>query len=197
MRTRVRAAAVAGMVLAWTGAAGAQTASTPLPEEVEPRVIGAAGTMMASFSGYVDRFFSSERGLPFNYSMQIDVGRFVTNDFVIRGGLRGSGSVGGDEAEDLPNGPGAPATHAFAGVLYYFTPQSILSAYVGADYWGQLTRRNGRDAGSIVGLAGLQGLLSSRVGVFVEGGYGAALVRDDDDVRVTRMLGQIGVRVRF
>lgn len=64
-------------------------------------------------------------------------------------------------------------------------------------YWAQLTRRNGRDAGSIVGVAGIQGLLSSRVSVFVEGGYGAALVRDDDDVRVTRVLGQIGVRVRF
>ena len=67
---------------------------------------------MTGFSGDIDRFFSSERGLPFNYSMQIDVGRFVTRALVVRGGVRGSGSVGGDDSEDLPTGQGVPRCKA-------------------------------------------------------------------------------------
>ena len=41
------------------------------------------------------------------------------------------------------------------------------------------------------------GALSSRVSLFLEGGYGAALQKNDDDVRVTRIVGQIGVRLKF
>jgi hypothetical protein len=194
MRTRVRAINIALTVLLWTAAANAQT--TP-PEELEPRIIGTTGTIVTGFSGYVDRFFSSERGLPFNYSMQIDVGRFVAKSFVVRGGLRGSGSIGGDDAEDLASGQGVPALHVFGGLLHYFTPQSIVSLYAGADYWAQLTQRDGADAGTIIGVAGVQGVLSSRVGLFLEGGYGAALQKNDDEVRATRLVAQIGVRLKF
>lgn len=196
MRTRVRAIAIALTLLTSPAGTRAQT-TTQSSEEVEPRIIGTAGTMLTGFSGYIDRFFSSERGLPFNYSMQIDVGRFVSRHLVVRGGMRGSGSVGGDDAEDLATGQGAPALHAFAGVLHYFRPQSMASFYAGADYWGQITKRNGLDAGTIVGVAGLQGALSSRVSLFLESGYGAALQKNDDDVRVTRIIGQVGVRLKF
>ena len=196
MRTRVRAIAIALTVLTSTAVTRAQT-TVPSSEEVEPRVIGTAGTMLTGFSGYIDRFYSSERGLPFNYSMQIDVGRFVTSKLVVRGGMRGGGSVGGDDADDLAAGQGAPALHAFAGLLHYFTPQSMASLYAGADYWAQITQRDGPDAGTIVGVAGVQGALSSRVSLFLEGGYGTALQKNDDDVRVTRIVGQIGVRVKF
>jgi hypothetical protein len=164
---------------------------------VEPRIIGATGTVMAGFSGNIDSSFSSERDLPFNYSVQVDVSRFVTNAVVFRGGFRGSGSVGGDDADELATGQGVPSTYAFGGLLYYFTPKSIVSVYTGADYWAQLTQRDGSDAGAIVGIAGVQGLLSSRVSLFLEGGYGAALQKNDDDVRVTRIVGQIGVRLKF
>ena len=195
MNTRVRAMIGALMLVAWTSQPAAQTTQTP--EELEPRVVGATGTMLVGFSGYVDRFFSSERGLPFNYSMQLDVSRFLTGSFVARGGLRGSGSAGGDDAEDLATGQGAPAMHAFAGLLYYFTPQSIASLYTGADYWAQLTQRDSPDAGTIVGVLGVQGALSSRVSLFLEGGYGTALQKNNDDVRVTRLVGQVGVRLKF
>jgi hypothetical protein len=129
--------------------------------------------------------------------MQIDAGRFVTRTFVVRGGMRGSGSVGGDDADELLTGQGVPSLHAFAGVLHYFTPQSMASFYAGADYWAQIRQRDGADAGTIIGVAGVQGALSSRVSVFLEGGYGSALQKNDDDVRVTRLAGQIGVRLKF
>jgi hypothetical protein len=196
MRTRVQMITVA-LMLVWATTAEAQTTTLTPSEEIEPRVIGTRGTMLTGFSGYVDRFFSSERDLPLNYSLQVDVGRFITRTLVIRVGARGSGSVGGDDSEDLATGQGVPALYTFGGVLYYFTPQSIASVYAGADYWAQLTQRDGPDAGTIVGLIGVQGALSSKVSVFVEGGYGAGLRKTDDDVRVMRVAGQIGVRVKF
>ena len=194
MTTRVRLMAVAMTVLAGTAGATAQTTSS---EEVEPKIIGTTGTMMTGVSGFIDRSFSSERALPFNYSMQIDAGRFITRSLVVRGGLRGTGSVGGDDSENLATGQGVPALHAFGGLLHYFTPQSIVSLYAGADYWAQLTQRDSPDSGWIVGLFGVQGALSSRVSLFLESGYGTALRKNDDDVRVTRIVGQVGVRLRF
>ena len=196
MKTRVRAIAIALTLLTSPAVTRAQT-TTQSSEDVEPRIIGTAGTMLTGFSGYIDRFFSSERGLPFNYSMQIDVGRFVTRHLVVRGGMRGSGSVGGDDSEDLATGQGAPALHAFAGLLHYFRPQSRASLYAGADYWSQISQRDSLEAGTIIGVAGVQGALSSRVSLFLEGGSGAALQKNADDVRVTRIVGQIGVRLKF
>jgi opacity protein-like surface antigen len=186
----------AALLLACATAVHAQTAAVP-SEDVEPRVIGTAGTLLIGLSGYVDQFFSSEQRLPFNYSAQIDGGRFLTNSFVVRGGLRGTGSVGGDDAEDLATGSGAPALHAFGGFLYYLTPQSLVSMYTGGEYWAQLTQRRSPDAGSVVGVFGVQGALSSRASLFVEAGYGLGLRKNDDEVRVTRIVGQIGVRLRF
>jgi hypothetical protein len=196
MRTRVRAIAIALTMVLSAGAASGQTVPQA-SEEVEPRFIGTTGTTMTGVSGYVDRFFSSERGRPFNYSLQIDVGRFVTRTFVVRGGMRGSGSAGGDDSDDLPTGQGVPALFGFAGLLYYFTPQSMASFYAGADYWTQITQRDGSDAGTIIGIAGVQGAVSSRVSLFLEGGYGAALRKNDDEVRAMRLVAQIGVRLKF
>jgi hypothetical protein len=82
-------------------------------------------------------------------------------------------------------------------VLHHFRAQSIASLYGGADYWAQISQRDGLDAGTIIGVAGVQGALSSRVSLFLEGGYGAALQKNDDNVRVTRIVGQIGVRLKF
>ena len=39
--------------------------------------------------------------------------------------------------------------------------------------------------------------LSSRVSLCLEGGYGAGLQKNNDDVRVTRIVGQIGARLKF
>jgi len=184
------------MTLAFTTIAAAQTAPSP-PEELEPRAIGSRGTMLVGASGYIDRFSSSERDLPFDYSLQMDVGRFLTNAFVVRGGFRGSGSVGGEDAEDLARGSGAPALHAFGGLLYYLSPESLISVYTGAEYWAQLTQRRGPDSGLVIGTIGVQGALSSRASVFVEAGYGVGLRQNEDDVRVKRIVGQVGVRLKF
>jgi hypothetical protein len=166
-------------------------------EDIEPRNIGTAGTMMIGLAGSLDRFSSPELDLPTNYSAHVDLGRFITRRIVARGGVVGTGSVGGDDADEQPTGSGAPALHVFGGVLYYFSPQSILSFYTGGEYWAQVTQRADRDAGSIVARAGVEGAVSSRASIFIDGGYGVGLTRDDDGERLSRFLGRVGVRLKF
>lgn len=196
MRMLVCTIATLSMMLACADWVQAQS-STPRNEDVEPRVIGSKGTTLVGISGNFDESFSSAQRLPINYSVQVDVGRFVSDAFVLRGGVRGTGSVGGDDSENLPTGSGAAALHGFAGLLYYLTPRSLISLYTGAEYWAQVTQRDSRDAGSIVGTFGVQGALSSRASIFVETGYGVGLRKNTDDIRVTRIVGQVGVRLRF
>ncbi len=166
-------------------------------EETEPRVIARPGTTVVGFSGYVDRFFSSEAVFPINYTAQVDVCRFVTRRFAIRGGAVGSGSVKGDNSDENATGSGAPSVHAIAGVLYYFTPDSIVSMYVGGEYWAQLTQREGRDTGSVFGTAGLQAAISSRASFFVQGGVGGRVNRGDRDELLTRFVAQLGLRIKL
>jgi hypothetical protein len=150
---------------------------------------------MIGAAGYVDRFSSSEDRFPTNYTLHVDVARFVSARIVIRGGLVGTTSAGADE--DLPTGPGASALHALVGGLYYFTPRSMASLYAGGEYWAQLTQRAGSDAGVIVGTFGVQGLVSSRASVFIEGGYGVGLTRGDEGELRSRIVGRAGVRLKF
>ena len=168
----------------------------PTSEDVEPRTIGGAGTTMIGFSGYLDRFFSSEVGMPTNYTAQIDVGRFVTPALVVRGGVTGSGSVGGEDT-DTAAGIGVPALHLSAGLLHYFTPRSMMSLFAGGEYTTPLTRRDPAERGSLLGLVGIQGAVSARASVFVEGGYGIALMRGEDGERLSRAAGRIGLRLKF
>ena len=187
------------IVVITTTSALAQT-STPddvTTEDIEPRRIGEAGTMTIGVSGYVDRFFSSEHALPTNYTAQVDVARFITDRIAVRGGLSGTGSVGGDDPEERPVGAGAPALHALIGAHYYFSPRSMLSLYTGADYWAQLTQRQSPDSGSLLGAVGVEGAISSRARVYVEGGYGAALTRGEDGETLSRYVGRIGFRFKF
>ena len=172
------------------------TPDQPPSEEIEPRVIGTPGTMMVGFAGYVDRFGSPDNELPTNYTAQIDVGRFITRGFVVGGGLVGTGRLG-EDADDVDSGSGAPALHLFTGVLYYLTPHSMVSLYSGGEYWVQLTRRAGEDAGSMVGKLGVQAVVSSRASLFLEGGYGVGLTRNDDEELVSRFIGRVGVRLKF
>lgn len=191
-RAVVRIAVLLAMMAAV--AAGPARAQT---EEIEPRTIAERGTTLVGFAGFIDKFYASEEALPINYSAQIDLARFVTSHFAIRGGLVGTGSARGENADDLTTGAGAPALHALAGVLYYLTPESMVSLYGGAEYWAQLTQRTSPDSGSLVGKAGIQAAASSRVSFFVEAGYGVRLTRDDEDQLMSRLVGQIGVRVKF
>jgi len=185
---------VATMLVACAASAVTALAQT---EEIEPRTVGGRGATFVGLSGFVDRFSSSEEALPLNYTAQVDVCRFITNKFAIRVGAVGSGSLGGENPEELRVGSGAPSLHAAGGLLYYFTPRSMISMYVGAEYWAQLTERAERDTGSVLGTAGLQAALSSRASFFIQGGFGARLARGEDDGLLSRIVAQAGLRIRF
>lgn len=166
-------------------------------EEIEPRAIATSGTTTIGISGFVDRFQSSEQRFPLRLSAQVDVARFITPHIAIAGGLMGVGSAGAASAEADLIGREAPAFHLFAGALYYFTPQSMISVYAGPSYWAQLTKRAASDAGMAAALGGVQALLSSRVGFFVEGGYGLGLQRGSEGEIQTRITTRVGMRVKF
>ena len=182
------------MVAVFATAAGTATAQV---EEIEPRTVGGRGATFVGMSGFVDRFSSPEEALPLNYTAQVDVCRFITNKFAIRLGAVGSGSLGGDDEEALLSGSGAPALHAAGGLLYYFTPRSMISMYLGAEYWAQLTEREAGDTGSLLGTAGLQAAISSRASMFIQGGFGARLARGEDDEVLSRIVAQMGLRIKF
>jgi hypothetical protein len=192
----MRVTTIALVLLTTAGVAHAQS-DQPTSEDIEPRVIGTPGTTMVGVAGYVDRRSSSEHAFATNYTAQIDVGRFITRTLVLRGGLSGSGSFGGEDADEVAGGSGVPALHTFAGLFYYFTPESLLTVYSGGEYWAQLTERADKDAGSIVGTVGLQGVISSRASLFIEGGYGMGLTKGDEGEVVSRFIGRIGVRLKF
>jgi hypothetical protein len=165
-------------------------------EDIEPRTVGAAGRMTVGISGFADKLASSEDSFPLHATLHVDVSRFVTARFAARVGLVGSATVGGDE-DETSDGPAASSMHALGSVLYYFSPQSMVSVYTGLEYRAQLTHRAGADAGSALGLAGIQAAVSSRAAVFVQGGYGARLTRGDEGELQTRIAGEIGFRLRF
>ena len=174
---------------------GAAPAVTP-SEDIEPRVVGKPGTMALGLAGYVDRISSADDDLPFNLTLQVDFGRFLTTSIAVRGGVTGSAPLGGDP-DDRTDGMGQPALHAFGAGLYYFTPQAMASVYAGAGYWWQLTARDGPDAGSLLGLGGVEAAVSSRATVFVEGGYGIGLTKSDDGATRQRFAGRVGLRVKL
>jgi hypothetical protein len=165
-------------------------ATAQLSEDLQPHVIGSKGTTMIGFGGYFDRVYSSERILPLNYTIQIDVSRFVSTRLVVRGGLFGSGSAGGDDADDRPSGLGVPALHAS-----YLKPQSMWSPYGGAEYWTQLTQRASDDRGAFIGTLGLEGAVSRRLGLFMEAGYGIGLTGSDE--QTDRVVARVGMRLKF
>jgi hypothetical protein len=164
-------------------------------EDIEPRVVGESGTMTIGVSGFIDRFSSSESTFPTHATLHVDVSRFVTGRFAVRGGLIGSTAFGGDE--DAGTGPGAAAIDAVAGIFYYFTPQSMASFYTGAEYRAPLTRRAAKEPGSALAIAGLQAAVSSRAAVFVQGGYGSRLTHGDEGELQLRVAGEVGFRIRF
>jgi hypothetical protein len=183
--------ALAGCLALLASAAHAQT------EEIEPRTVGGAGVTTLGMAGFLDKLASSDDTFPLHVTAHVDVTRFLTRRVAVRGGLIGSSSFGGDDADDRPTGPGVPSLHAAAAALFYFSPDSMLSLYTGGEYRAQLTDRADRDAGTVLGKGGLQGALSSRVSVFVEGGYGVRLTRGDDDERQVRIVGELGLRIKF
>lgn len=175
----------------------AAPANNPITsEDLEPRTIGSSGTTLVGIAGYVDKFSSSENTFPGSYTVHVDVTRFLTDRLAVRGGLAGTGSFGGDDSDQV-TGIGAPALHGTAGAQFYFTPQNMLSLYSGIDYWAQLTQRADSDAGSLIGTFGVQGAMSSRASIYLEGGYGLGLSKGEDGETLRRFVGRVGVRLKF
>lgn len=165
-------------------------------EDLEPRVIAEKGTTTIGVSGFLDQFASPESTFPTQVTLHLDVSRFVTSRIAARGGLIGTAVLGGDE-DDVATGPGTAALDALGSVLYYFTPQSMASFFAGLEYRAPLTARAERDAGTALGLGGVQAALSSRSAVFVQGGYGVRLTRGDEGEWQRRLTGEIGFRIKF
>ncbi len=196
----VRTALALGAVIGVVAGASAQGVTTPPSEEVEPRVVGQRGVTLLGLSGAMSRFFSSEQLMAGTYTVQADAHRFVLDKVAVRFGVVGTDAFGGepdDDDDDDATGSATSALEAFGGGVYYFTPESIWSLYGGAEYRARITNRSAGDAGSVNGIAGLQGALSSRASFFVEGGYGLRLRRGDEGELQTRIVGQAGVRFRF
>lgn len=183
----------AAIALAQSEPAPAQT----VPDELEPRIVGRRGTTWIGFGGFLDKFSSTENLFPTNYTAQADVCRFLTKRIAVRAGVVGSGVFGGEEQDDAPTGSGAPALHVSGGAHYYFTPLKMASFYLGGEYWAQLTQRTSGDTGSVVGVVGLHAVVSSRASVFVQGGFGGRIARGDDDELLTRIVAQLGVRLKL
>ena len=159
-------------------------------------MVGAAGVTTVGLSGFVDKVSSSEDVFPWNATAQFDLTRFLTRRLAARIGLVGSTSADGlDDDERI--GAAAPAFYATAAALVYLTPSAVLSPYLGTEYRGRLTQRPEKDAGIVLGLAGLQASVSSRTSVFAEAGYGLDLTRGSEGELRTRFVTSFGVRVRF
>ena len=60
-----------------------------------------------------------------------------------------------------------------------------------------LTNRAEHDAGTVLGKGGVQAAISARISLFVEGGYGVRLTRGAEDERQTRIVAELGVRIKF
>jgi hypothetical protein len=193
-RSLAKAAACAMVLL--VAAAGTVRAQT---QQMQDRSVGYAGAMQIGISGFADKFFTTQDAQPTIFAVQVDIGRFITDRWVVRGGLVGSGRFGGDHTDDVGEGPGVASVYGFGGLSFYFTPQSLMSAYVGADYSAQLTNRVSGDRGTVLGKLGLQMVLSDRLSFFVEGGYGFSLTppASDSDGRQQRFSGQLGFRFMF
>ena len=193
-------AAIVTAASAVTAVAQTDPQQTPIvSEEIEPRVVGRRGMMSVGISGFADKFSSTENVFATNYIAQVDVCRFLTRRFAVRGGLVGSGRFGGGDSEDdaWPVGSGAPAMQVAGGLLFYFTPQKLASFYLGGEYWAQLTQRVAGDTGSLVGVAGIHATLSSRASLFVQGGVGGRVARGDEGELLTRIVAQLGVRIKL
>jgi hypothetical protein len=194
-RRCVRVLCLIAAVTAGPDVASAQSPSAA-DEELEPRVVGAAGVTTLGLSGFIDKVSSSEDVFPWNVTAQFELTRFVTRRLAARIGLVGSTTADGlDDDERIS--AAAPAFYATAAALVHLTPGSVISPYLGIEYRARLTERPEKDAGIALGLAGVQAAISSRASVFGEAGYGIDLTRGSEGELRTRFVTSLGVRVRF
>lgn len=191
-RARLRPAIVAVLHVLLLGVLGGTARAQD--EDVEPHIVGARGVTSIGVSGFLDKRVSSDDTVPLNATLQVDVTRFLTARLAVRGGVIGTARFGIEEDDaDVE----APALFARAGALFFWTPQKMASVYTGTEYRAQLTARAAHDAGSVFAVGGVEAALSSRTGVFLEGGYGIGLSRGEDERRQTRLVGVVGFRIKL
>lgn len=192
---RVRMLCLCAAVTVNADLAAAQSASS-VDDELEPRVVAAAGVTTLGLSGFIDKVSSSEDVFPWNATVQFDLTRFLTRRLAARIGMVGSTTADGLD-DDERTGAAAPALYATAAALVYLTPSSVISPYLGTEYRARLNERPEKDSGIVLGLAGVQASISSRTSIFAEAGYGLDLTRGSEDELRTRFVTSFGVRVRF
>ena len=166
-------------------------------EDVEPRVVGAPGRTSIGLAGYADRITSEDDDLPFHLTLQVDVSHFLTTRIAVRGGVVGSGALGGDP-DDVPTGIGVTALHAFgAGELLLHAagrwPASTPAPATGPRSPPATAPTAARSSAS----AAWRRRSRRARRVFVEGGYGLGLTRTEDGATRQRFVARVGVRVKL
>jgi hypothetical protein len=124
-----------------------------------------------------------------NMSGVIDAGRFVTEKFLMRFGMMGSGTIGGEQT-------GSTNFMGLAGALFYITPEKPSSFYLGGDITVplQVQQEGAGFSGFANGRLGVQSAISNNASFFVEGGYGGAL---RSFAQQGSLMSNIGIRVLF
>jgi hypothetical protein len=197
MRRLLSGVCVFALVLACAASARAQAAA-PARQD---RQVGRAGAVQLGVSGFLDKFFtSSDTTQPAFYNVSFDVGKFMTDRFVAKAGIVGSGTFGGASG-GVDTGGGGAQLFGQAGLLFYVSPGSVTSPYLGAEYSTVLTNRQSGDNGTILAKVGVQTALSARSSIFFEGGYGFAVSAPSfqgvASERTQQFTGQFGLRFLF
>jgi hypothetical protein len=151
-------------------------------EAQEPRVVGRKGAVAVSFDGSVSARQQTSQTPVYNshgvltgfdtakewtgdYQTFIDVGRFLTDHFVLDVGTLIGGSIGG-ASSDINTG-------IQGGARYYLTPSAPASVYVSGG-GGVLTLHsegNSTSAANVYGAGGLEAAVRQNASIFVEGQY--------------------------
>jgi hypothetical protein len=129
----------------------------------------------------------------------VDVGRFVSNKFLVRFGLSGFGTVGGGGGESgyyggAVGGGSSVSFNVLGGGLFYLTPQKPQSLYVGGDMSVPMSKAGAGDP-YMNSRVGLQAAIRSNASIFFEGGYGTVLSRGGSGSG--SLQSNLGVRVLF
>lgn len=117
----------------------------------------------------------------------LDVGRFVSDKFLTRFGISGSGNVGG--------GSSSVSFSLLGGGLFYFTPEKPQSLYIGGDMTVPLSSQGTGDP-YVNGRLGIQAALRANAALFFEGGYGTLLSRDGGGMNGS-LQTNVGIRILF
>jgi hypothetical protein len=183
------------------GAASAQTVEAA-------RTVGRKGAMQLGISfststSLSTSAFDGSQSSTTNLFGTVDVGRFLSEKFLVRFGISGFGTVGGPEQPagdpflqqfgiEIPEQPTVTFT-MLGGGLFYFTPQKISSFYVGGDVAVPMS-----DVGTgdplVNGRLGVQTAIRNNASLFVEGGYGTVVGAESSSGSLST---NIGLRVLF